>query len=222
MVGDSVHGRSAFNRQVVRDHAAPPGRLMLHCLRLSLPTLPGPASEAWSAGEIEGTARERSRERETPCPDDVGLLAQSGGRGEKEERGGVKDADGIGRGFDHAEGVIFGVGGGVGHANGNVAGGDGRGDDDALRSRPGEMIRGWPRQEKSEVFMSEEDSLTPPSIVGSSATGSAGSDTRREMVEQAGIGEGLEVYCPPPDDMMSFLRGMSWWEEGLIQAASAG
>lgn len=39
-------------------------------------------------------------------------------------------------------------------------------------------------------------------------------------IEIDGIdGGGLEVYAEPPGDMMTFLRGMSWWEEGMIQAA---
>lgn len=244
VVGDSVHGSSPFNREVVRDYGAPPGRLMLHCLRLSLPTLPGPASGAWSAGELvvtvrgdnragelERTVGEDSRTRETVCSDDVDSLIAARSRrnkGGKEERGhGAKDTEGIGRGFntDDDEGVMSGVGGGVGRANSGVAGGGG---DDVLRSRFEQTIRGPARMGNSEIIMFGKDPLSPPppQIVGGRAIDGVGGeiDSRGEIVEQAriGTGEGLEIYCPPPDDMMDFLRGMSWWGEGLIQAASGG
>ncbi|CAN0060961.1 unnamed protein product [Laminaria digitata] len=120
---------------------------------------------------------------------------------------------------------MLGVGSGVGRANGDVCGGrggGGGGGGDVLRSRLGGTSRRSTQQENSESFMSGEGSLPLPPMSGGRSIDSTGSDSRRDMVEQAGIGAGLEVYCPPPDDMMEFLRGMSWWEEGLIQVACAG
>lgn len=37
-----------------------------------------------------------------------------------------------------------------------------------------------------------------------------------EEAQEELVGEGFHVSAEPPDDMMAFLRGMSWWEEGLF------
>lgn len=43
-----------------------------------------------------------------------------------------------------------------------------------------------------------------------------------DIVEVEGVDscKGLNVWCSPPDDFMDFLRGVPWWEEGLLEAAA--
>lgn len=74
------------------------------------------------------------------------------------------------------------------------------------------------REDSRSDSFSEEGSLPPPPMAGSRVSDSA---VGGEIVAKAGIEAGLEVYCPPPDDMMEFLRGMSWWEEVLIEGGCA-
>lgn len=81
---------------------------------------------------------------------------------------------------------------------------------------------------------SEQEGMSVSDVVGSASisdgvrtpvepeehvSDTSGSIFEEKMVIDGLDGRGLEVYAEPPGDMMTFLRGMSWWEEGMIQAA---
>lgn len=202
VVGDSVHGSSRFNREVA-GHAgnpAPGGRLLLHCLRLELPTLPGAGSDAWRTG-TEAAAAARSEK------------GRPGGRGGSRHGGGSRgDAEGDG-GSDGTKSYVVWEDSGstAGESEAEVSSGDS--DPLSPRRRPAEryVVAAGTR---------EDTCALSPSISGSGEAGRAGSasgdaDGRRNKL----TGRGLEVHAEPPEDMMTFLRGMSWWEEGMIQEA---
>lgn len=54
--------------------------------------------------------------------------------------------------------------------------------------------------------------------------GSDDNDSCFVSESEAGLRKGLEVCCPPPDDMVMFLNSLPWWKEGLLEEAerSAG
>lgn len=177
---------------------------MLHCLRLRLPILPPRGSKAWVAGEVFGSGEEQE---------------------EKEEQGGDRESSGsILDRREEEDGEKDNEGGeeeGSGHAE--------AGSDAFLRSKSRDASF------RHGVGAPDDGSRGPAAHVllsaGKNPRGSAWDGVRlRSAVssgdtdtasEEAGVGEGFEVYCPPPDDMMMFLRGMSWWEEGMIEAAAA-
>lgn len=168
-MGDSVHGDSRFNREVVAhpSNAAPVGRLMLHCLQLLLPTLPDAGSNSWR--NTADTAAEAGQ-----------LEVSRGSRGTSEKTRLVdEDSREPDRGRSAQEGT--GVSGVIGCAS--VSDGV-----------------------KAAAEPEEEVARNDDSVDG-------------ETVMDGMEGRGLEVYAEPPGDMMAFLRRMSWWEEGMIEAA---
>jgi len=61
--------------------------------------------------------------------------------------------------------------------------------------------------------------ISPPISGGDEADRGGGGGGGADGWRNKGKGRGLEVYAEPPEDMMAFLRGMTWWEEGMIQKA---
>lgn len=217
IIGDSVHGNSRFNREVVRDHAAPPGRLMLHCLRLSLPRLPSPGSDVWGdevrnedddgEGEIF-TSSVASQPESSPVSQqifdyDSKLRKVTGG----EKRGRLKTPEHITRKTrDSVDAESLGLGG---------------------TSHPDES------EDSAIGDVSVSGSQRPSPLTAAVADACGGADLPSRMGEDGGpqgvsdaehmrdeSTEGLVISCPLPDDMMAFLRAMSWWEEGIIEAAA--
>lgn len=207
VVGDSVHGESRFNRDIVKDHGAPAGRLLLHCLRIHLPTLRRPGSDIWHGEEAYGRA-ERSRE--------IGARSQ-----ECEERGDMRERRSLEHGkqfqgeksshdIDEEGGLFQGFPPGMlkNHDAGGVA----------------------PDFSISSVGL-RDDADCVGTLVRSGVTGESGEirkDGQHGGLEKSvslslpgdsDDWQGLSVSCPPPDDFMGMLRLMPWWEEGIIEAA---
>ncbi|CAM9413770.1 unnamed protein product [Ectocarpus sp. 4 AP-2014] len=235
IVGDSVHGDCRFNREVAgHRNSAPAGRLMLHCVRLSLPTLPDVGSQALKSATGNILSRETAPDKDTMTNDyceserksERGHNARAGQeRGERRSRK-REDGHGSTRGVDGREARASGsVSEGVQAPVETEKAASNTGDPypephsefDSTRTPPASA----PRQEIStEPFVS---TLAEISAAISPSVGKKKSSTRGcrprgidgEAQEEL-VGEGFHVYAEPPDDMMAFLRGMSWWEEGLF------
>ncbi|CAB1120606.1 unnamed protein product [Ectocarpus sp. CCAP 1310/34] len=231
IVGDSVHGDCRFNREVAgHRNSAPAGRLMLHCLRLSLPTLPDVGSQALKSA----TGRILSPDKDTMTNDYCGSKRKSE-RGHN-ARAGQERGERPSRKREDGHGNTTGVDGREARASGSVSEevqgpvetekaasntGDPypkpRSEFDSARTPPASA----PRQEIStEPFvptLAEISAAISPSV-GKKESSTRGcrprgidGEAQEDLVE-----EGFHVYAEPPDDMMEFLRGMSWWEEGLF------
>eukprot|EP00903_Cladosiphon_okamuranus_P008156 g7855.t1 len=199
VVGDSVHGSNRFNRELVAHptNPAPAGRLLLHCLRLELPTLPGAESTAWRTRapaadnqRLEGNRRRGGSEKARPVRGDSQEALRRGGSGGdcfSDSDGGwappsASEEEPLGD-----EGVWSGV--------------------TAVSSLPAP----YPPSPVAAFSVPQMGSIVGTGKATAQAdAGDAPDDT--------GV-DGFEVYAEPPDDMLAFLRGMSWWEEGMIQAA---
>ncbi|CAM9546703.1 unnamed protein product, partial [Hapterophycus canaliculatus] len=231
IVGDSVHGNSRFNREVAAHrNPAPAGRLMLHCLRLSLATLPGAGSSVWKSaagGELsssgaaavtaEGVYRESGIKFEHPP-----LVRGEGGE--------VNRTRGSGGGSDEAgpsqeEGKAARVDTGGAAAAGSARKGvqtpaePKKALSEASRATLGlESARAFPAEPLLDVRgETSGGEVLPSTIQGAAAAGSSGPiDVGAGSEEGVLKGKGFRVYSEPPDDIMKFLRGMSWWEEGMI------
>ncbi|CAN0079017.1 unnamed protein product [Scytosiphon promiscuus] len=237
IVGDSVHGNSRFNREVAaHPNPAPSGRLMLHCLRLSLPALPDVGSDAWRGavgGELLSSVAEAAAQGARPESGEVSekvLLipesdnegnyesGRSGGSGEPglpqgEEEDGQLDAGGAASPgpvptkshtpFEPEEAAS--------EANKPIP----------ERSSGPDSARRFGTVPVFSVGTEASDVSALPSTMGdATAAGSSGpADDGAGSEDNLLAGKGFRAYSEPPDDMMEFLRGMSWWEEGLIQAA---
>lgn len=188
-MGDSVHGSSRFNREVVAhvNNPAPAGRLLLHCLRLQLPTLPDADSAAWKTGTAaadEQQLEEHSRSRGGGSENARQMDEDSGEAHRQSDSGDAHVSD-----SDH------------GWTPPSVTDHDDRGSSAGSGSdSPGRH---------------PVDTLSPSTEGANEDTGEG---NRSGEAEGAQV-EGLEVYAEPPGDMLAFLRGMTWWEEGMIQAA---
>ncbi|CAN0342543.1 unnamed protein product, partial [Ectocarpus sp. 13 AM-2016] len=235
IVGDSVHGDCRFNREVAgHRNSAPAGRLMLHCLRLSLPTLPDVGSQALKSATGSMWSPETAPDNET-MTNDYCRSERKSKRGhnalawqERGERRSRKREDGHGN--------TRGVDGSQAWASGSVSeevqapvetkkaasntGGPHpkpRSEFDSTRTPPASA----PRQEIStEPFvptLAEIGAAISPSVgeKESSKRGCRPRDIDGEAQEEL-VGEAFHVYAEPPDDMMAFLRGMSWWEKDLF------
>lgn len=177
-MGDSVHGNSRFNREVVShpSNAAPAGRLMLHCLQLFLPKLPDAGSRVWKKSAEKTVAAEGEQMEEV----------YRGSRDKSEKTRLVqKDKGEPGR---------------------------------ASCSGSGSEQEGMGVSNVTGSFSVSGGAQTPAQSEKQFAHNDDGVADRKTMMDGQ-EGGGLEVYAEPPGDMMAFLRGMSWWEEGMIQAA---
>ena len=201
-MGDSVHGSSRFNRELAGHptNPAPTGRLLLHCLRLELPTLPGPGATAWRTG--------------TAPVDNQWVDGNTG-----ETDGGSREARQVNE--DNREA----------HEQNGSAGDSFADSDDRLTtpSEPDEEALGK-KTLRSGVGVGPRVPTPYPASPAIAAavpqTGSmvgkgeaTGESDESDAAEDTTTAEGLEIYAEPPDDMLAFLRGMSWWEENMIQAA---
>lgn len=197
VVGDSVHGSSRFNRELVGhvNNPAPAGRLLLHCLRLELPTLPGAGSEAWRTGTAaadEQQLEEDSRRSGGGC-EDTRPVNEDSGDAHRQSGSGSDCFSGSDDGWAPPS---------------EPDEGDSSNDDLGCSVNSGAVL---PRLDPVRPI-----ATLSPSIVGTNkASGEGGSSDKAEGTKVAG----LEIYAEPPDDMWVFMRGMSWWEEGIIQAA---
>lgn len=200
-MGDSVHGSSRFNRELVGHptNSAPAGRLLLHCLRLELPTLPGAGSTAWRTGTSAADNQrlgENSRSRGAGS-EEARQVDEASREARRQSRSGGDSSSDSGDDWMPPSEPFEEALGREGLRSGVTAG-------------PG-LPAPCPASPISAFAIPQ-----PGSIVGTDKdTGEGGdSDAADETKE-----EGLEIYAEPPDDMLAFLRGMSWWEEGMIQAA---
>eukprot|EP00752_Nemacystus_decipiens_P004799 g4367.t1 len=207
VVGDSVHGSSRFNRELVSHptNPAPAGRLLLHCLRLELPTLPNAGSPAWRTGAAAASDQ------------------QLGGRGRRRGDGSEKAPQ---AGEDNGEPRLHKVSGGDWFSDSDdgwtprAESNEEALDSDKLRvsaASGGRLSRQDPQSPTSLSVVTQRGgaALSASPIATKKATGEVGGSDEAEWLKV----EGLDVYAEPPDDMLAFLRGMSWWEEGMIQAA---
>lgn len=203
-----MHGSSRFNRELVVHpvNPAPAGRLLLHCLRLELPTLPHAGSTAWRTG-IAAAGDEHlgkdSRRRE----DGSEKARQADEGDEKSHRQRVSGGDWL---SDSDDGLTP-----LSEPDEKALGRDG------LRPSAvsgGGLSRQYPDSPKSPPVVTDlGGAALSVSTVGTDKE-AAGEVGGIDEAECSKVG-GLDVHAEPPDDMLAFLRGMSWWEEGMIQAA---
>lgn len=222
VVGDSVHGSSSFNRELVGhpNNPAPAGRLLLHCLRLELPTLPDAGSNSWKTGSEEATADDEQQLEED--------RRRRGGDGSDNARRVSED-----NGEAHPQGSDGGGDGGSSFS-GSFDSSTPPSEPDKEDSRNNDRGRGGVTSGAVSPGLLHPARATVPSAVVTQTAGGAtlspsiagankaiGEGGRSDEAGGAEV-EGMEVYAEPPDDMLAFLRGMSWWEEGMIQAAERG
>lgn len=207
---------------------------MLHCLRLSLPTLPDVGSQAWKSATGGILSPETAPDKDTMKNDyceskrkpERGHNARAGQ--ESDERSSRKGEDDHGntRGVDGREIVAFGSVSEEVQAPVETEKAASTADDpcpklrsefDSIRTPPVSA----PCQEVSTKpfvpTLGEISADISPSVVKneSSRRGCRPLGVDGEAQEEL-VGEDFHVYAEPPDDMMAFLRGMSWWEEGLL------
>lgn len=188
-----MHGHSGFNRELVKDHGAPAGRLMLHCLRLSLPTLPETGSKIW--GSAEKTVNMDTTKK--TCGENIQSPEEERSTGEKESGETLPVVD-----------------------NRKASSGP----EECCTDKNG--VETVPISPESSLRSTIENDVGKnvhvTSVPGSPLT--QGSDEKGRVggslaTSETTAGKGIEVYCPPPGDMLEFLRSMAWWEEGIIDAA---
>lgn len=199
VVGDSVHGSSRFNRELVGhpNNPAPAGRLLLHCLRLELPTLPHAGSTAWRTGTAAADDQQvgEDNRRGEDGSEEARQVDEVNG---KPHRQNVSDS-GWTPPFEPDEEVLSG-------GDPRSSAGSGVGLCTEYRDSP---------TSSSFVKKLGGAALSASTVGTEKATGEVGGSDEATCTKV----EGLDIYAEPPDDMLAFLRGMSWWEGGLIQAA---
>lgn len=163
---------------------------MLHCLRIELPSLPQSGSTSWA---------EDSRKGEIERGNPHGLVEGRGGADDVSARDPFEHDGSLDLGSEYEVSSRGGFEGGLALSQ-LARGSSGVGD---------EVAEGVSLNEIVSACSIEGD----PD--GSAAHGDMGIDGWKRNRDV----DGLEVSCPPPQDMMEFLRGMSWWEEGMIEAA---
>ncbi|CAM9479947.1 unnamed protein product [Ectocarpus fasciculatus] len=235
IVGDSVHGNSRFNREVAAHrNSAPAGRLLLHCLRLSLPTLPDVGSQAWistTGGILSPETTPDKDTMENDCCESK--IKPEGGHnarawqetGEHSSRKG-EDDHGNARGADGRAMTVSGSVSEEVQAPVETDTAVSNADDpyptygsefDATRKPP---VAAPSHEISSEPFVPTLAEVSAD--ISSSVVKNESSIRGRRLLGIDGeaegelVGDGFHMYAEPPDDMMTFLRGMSWWEEGLF------
>lgn len=237
IVGDSVHGSSRFNREVAAHrNPAPAGRLMLHCLRLSLPTLPDAGSRAWrsaAGGELSSSVAAAAAEGVSPENGETSENVRAGQEMVGEINGascGGSESQEAGLSQGEGRSARVDAGGAATPGSKPTEGNVPTAQKHAISEASESIVEGSPEPGPARTFSAEPDvyvraeksgvGVSPSTVQDATAAASGGpvgndAGSEKELLEGTGFG----VYSEPPNDMMEFLRGMSWWEEGMIQAA---
>lgn len=204
VVGDSVHGDSRFNRAMARDHGAPPGRLLLHCLSIDLPSLPPPSARGWSASAGDGGA-------DGPGVDDALEL--------DEEVEAVAAADSTGTPGTGWTRPTPGSAGEYQSGTGNPA--EAELEMDARYPDAGtDPARGY------SSLPSRRHALGADAVSDGGGGGDPASagceESRRASSDRSSQGGGLRVCCAPPQDFVAMLRRIPWLDGGHVDRLSVG
>lgn len=189
---------------MVKDHSAPAGRLMLHCLRISLPSLPHAAAEEWDPPETPASGGNTSEDQENSGNVINSLVGRS-----SEERVSLETlGDNRVQGQENSRNVISCSAGPLSEERGS------------LETLGDNRMRG--KENSGNVGSSSAERLYEERV--GTEGGRDENDSCFVSESEGGLRKGLEVFCPPPDDMVRFLNSLPWWKEGLLEEAerSAG